>query len=84
VRLEWDDKKRNKALAERGLDFADVARVDWDTAFTVEDTRADYAEARFVTMAPINNPVRFRLVSARRGSPRDQPSQSERERKKQI
>lgn len=55
VKLEWDDKKRNKALAERGLDFADVASVDWDTAFTVEDTRADYAEARFVTTAPINN-----------------------------
>jgi uncharacterized DUF497 family protein len=49
VKLEWDDRKRNKALAERGLDFADVAWVDWDTAFTVEDTRVDYAEARFVT-----------------------------------
>ena len=55
MKLEWDDKKRNKALAGRKLDFADVARVDWDTAFTVEDTRVDYAEARFVTMAPINN-----------------------------
>lgn len=55
MKLEWDDKKRNKALAERGLDFSDVASVDWDTALTVEDTRMDYAEARFVTMAPINN-----------------------------
>ena len=55
MKLEWDDKKRNKALAERGLDFADIARVDWDTAFTVEDMRVDYAEARFVTTAPINN-----------------------------
>jgi uncharacterized DUF497 family protein len=51
VQLEWDDKKRNKALVERGLDFADVAWVDWDAAFTGEDARADYAEARFVTMA---------------------------------
>ena len=55
MKLEWDDKKRNNALAERGLDFADVARIDWDTAFTVEDARVAYAEARFVTMAPINN-----------------------------
>ena len=55
MKLEWDDKKRNEALAERGLDFADVAWVDWDAAFTVGDTRVDYAEARFVTMAPINN-----------------------------
>jgi uncharacterized protein len=85
VKLEWDDKKRNKALAERGLDFADIARVDWDTAFIIEDMRVDYAEARFVTTAPINNRLCvFRLVLARRGSPRDQPSQGERERKKQI
>ncbi len=84
MKLEWDDKKRNQALAERGLDFADVAWVDWDTAFTVEDARVSYAEPRFVTMARSTSPVRFRLVSARRGSPRDQPSQSERERKKQI
>jgi uncharacterized protein len=55
VNLEWDDKKRGKALAERGLGFADVARVDWDKAFTVEDTRVGYTQARFVTMAPINN-----------------------------
>jgi uncharacterized DUF497 family protein len=55
VKVEWDDGKRNKARAERGLDFADVAWVDRDTAFTVEDTRVGYAEARFVTMAPINN-----------------------------
>ncbi len=55
MKLEWDDKKRNKALAERGLDFADVASIDWNSAFTVEDTRADYAEPRFVTMAAINN-----------------------------
>jgi len=54
MKIEWDDKKRNKTLAERGLDFADVASADWDAAFTVEDARADYAEVRFVTMAPIN------------------------------
>jgi uncharacterized protein len=53
MKLEWDDTKRNKTHAERGLDFADIA-ADWDAAFTVEDTRADYAEVRFVTMAPIN------------------------------
>jgi hypothetical protein len=85
VKLEWDDKKRNKALAERDLDFADVARIDWDIAFTVEDTRVDYAEARFVTMAPINNRLcvfawcwrgeALRVISLRK---------SERERKREI
>ena len=51
--LEWIEAKRNKTLAERGLDFADVALVDWTTALTEEDVRTDYAEQRFVTLAPI-------------------------------
>lgn len=51
--LEWDEHKRDWTLSERGLDFAHVAFVDWDEALTVEDTRTEYAEARFVTAAPI-------------------------------
>ena len=61
MKLEWDDKKGNRALAERGLDFADVACVDWETAFTAEDTRADHAEARFVTMGPDQQSCAFSL-----------------------
>ena len=53
MRLEWDEEKRNATLATRGVDFADVATVDWAVALTVEDTRVDYGEERFVTMAPI-------------------------------
>ena len=81
VQLERDDRKRNKALAERGLDFADVAWVDRDTAFTLEDTRADYAEARFVTMAQIHNRLcvfawrqrgeAFRVISLRKANERE-------------
>ena len=55
MKLEWDDTKRARTLAERGLDFADVALVDWDRALTIEDLRADYSEIRFVTMAPIGD-----------------------------
>ena len=51
--LEWDEGKRTRTLALRGLDFADIASADWANAFTVEDTRNDYPEPRFVTMAPI-------------------------------
>ncbi len=54
MKLEWDDRKRAKTIADRGLDFALVGAADWDTAFTREDTRKAYAEARFVTMAPID------------------------------
>jgi uncharacterized DUF497 family protein len=74
VKLEWDDKKRTRLLPNAALIFADVAWVDWDATFTVEDTRVDYAEARFVTMAPINN--RLSVFAWRQ--------RGERERKKQI
>ena len=74
MKLEWDDKKRTRLLPNAALIFADVAWVDWDATFTVEDTRVDYAEARFVTMAPINNRL---CVFAWR-------QRGERERKKQI
>lgn len=51
--IEWDNAKRTKTLTERGLDFADVEFVDWDTALTLEDTRQNYPESRFVTFATI-------------------------------
>ena len=51
VKIEWDDAKREKTLKERGLDFADVASVDWEDALTLEDARKNYGETRYVTIA---------------------------------
>ena len=34
--IEWDDDKRNETLRERGLDFAEIATVDWDDAMTMQ------------------------------------------------
>ena len=52
--FEWDDDKRNETLRERGLDFAEIATVDWDDAMTMEDIRRPYPETRYVTYAPIH------------------------------
>lgn len=52
MKLEWDETKRAATLSERGLDFADVARLDWEQAFTKEDNR--YEEARYVSFAPLD------------------------------
>lgn len=51
VGLEWDEPKRQATLAQRGLDFADCAQIDWDTALTMEDPRQ--TEHRFVTVGKI-------------------------------
>ena len=39
MEYDWHEPKRQKTLAERGLDFADIASVNWDEAITIADTR---------------------------------------------
>jgi len=41
MELEWDEAKRQATLRERGLDFADVALIEWETAVIFEDDRHD-------------------------------------------
>ncbi len=40
--------KRDKALAERGLDFADAEIVFQGVTLDVEDTRKEYGEVRII------------------------------------
>lgn len=49
MQIEFDPDKRDKALAERGLDFVRAGEVFAGTHLTREDTREDYAEQRFQT-----------------------------------
>ena len=47
----WDETKRLKALAERGLDFADAELViQGSRQYTRRDDRRDYGEVRFITV----------------------------------
>lgn len=46
---DWDAAKAKANLAKHGIDFAAVARFDWDTAVTVEDIRRDYGERRLIS-----------------------------------
>lgn len=48
--IEFDPEKRNKTLAERGVDFADAAEIFAGRHFTLEDAREDYGESRFITV----------------------------------
>ena len=48
MRITYDNAKRARTLAERGLDFADAAEVFAGLTFEVEDTRRDYGEKRIV------------------------------------
>jgi len=48
MRITFDSAKRDRTLAERGLDFADAALVFSGVTLEVEDTRRNYGEPRII------------------------------------
>ena len=52
--IEFDPDKRDKALAERGLDFSRAAEVFEARHFTAEDERAGYSEPRYITVGQLD------------------------------
>ena len=48
MRITFDPIKRNKALADRGLDFLDAEIVFEGVTLEFEDTRKDYGEQRII------------------------------------
>ena len=50
MKITFDPVKRQTALSERGLNFADAAIVFAGPTITVQDARRDYGEQRFQTV----------------------------------
>ena len=48
MRVSYDPAKREKSLADRGLDFEDAVAVFDGLTVEVEDTRKDYGEKRII------------------------------------
>ncbi|MBB5755255.1 BrnT family toxin [Prosthecomicrobium pneumaticum] len=48
MRITFDPVKRERTLAERGLDFWDAALVFAGPVYEIEDTRRDYGERRIM------------------------------------
>ena len=48
MRISYDPAKREKALADRGLDFEDAVVVFEGLTVEVEDKRKDYGEQRII------------------------------------
>ena len=47
MKIEYDEEKRRKVLAERGVDMANAAEVFENEHVETEDDRADYGETRY-------------------------------------
>jgi len=65
VIYEWDEGKRDANLKDRGVDFADVVRLDWDAAVIETDRRRSYGEPRFIALGMIDGRL-YVLVYTRR------------------
>jgi hypothetical protein len=57
----WDERKRQRTLAARGLDFADAERVFAGRHFDLSDDRRDYGEPRIITAGYLDD--RFVVVT---------------------
>ena len=77
----WDENERLKNLANHGVDFRDLDRVNWEQALVFEDRRKDYDETRLIAMAPLDDRLHVvvyverggerRIISARKANSRE-------------
>ena len=63
--FSWDETKRKSNLAKHGIDFRDAAAIFDGPLVTVEDTREDYGESRYVALGLLEGVV-VSLVYAER------------------
>ncbi|CAK8722792.1 MAG: hypothetical protein CDV28_11315 [Candidatus Electronema aureum] len=83
MRIEYDSKKRQAALDERGLDFEDAPEVfNGPRRITWADTRQEYGECREITMGELAGRLvvivhtgrgdSIRIISMRKANEREQ------------
>jgi hypothetical protein len=56
--ISFDPAKRDKTLAERGLDFADAGLVFAGVTATVQDKRRNHGEDRYITIGQLRGSSR--------------------------
>ena len=66
--FEWDTAKRTRNLTKHGVDFAAIDSFLWDGALTVENTRSNRGEARFVSIGLIGTMLRSGLFAVGRAA----------------
>ena len=54
MQIEFDTDKRDKTMAERGLDFARAGEVFAGATVTIEDARQNYGEPRFTSVGTLD------------------------------
>ena len=62
----WDERKRKVNLAKHGIDLRDAESIFDGPLVTVEDTRENYGEPRFVSLGLLHG-IPVSLVYTERG-----------------
>ena len=85
---EWNETKNQENLSKHGLSFEDANIVFSGRCVTIEDTRYDYGEERFITLGLLAGRVvviahtprgeRTRVISMRKANSREQKIYHER------
>jgi len=53
VRIDFDARKSDRNLRERGISFDAAASFDFERSLVAVDDRRDYGEVRYVAVGPI-------------------------------
>ena len=88
MEISFDPDKRAQTLADRGLDFADAAKVFQGPVFEFDDDRFDYPEPRYSTIGLLEDRMVVviwteaedgrRVISMRKANEREQAKFRER------
>jgi len=54
MKIEFDSVKNARNIKERHLPFEKAVELDWTSSITYEDTRQDYPEKRYITLADLD------------------------------
>ena len=76
--FEWDESKRKTNIRKHGIDFIDAKPIFDGLTVTIEDTRFDYGESRYLTLGFLKGHVivvahtergeKIRIISARKAT----------------
>ena len=67
MEISFDPAKNDHNLAERGLPFILVDRLDWSSAIINEDVRKNYGERRYLALGLIEGRLHAVVFTPRAG-----------------
>ena len=65
--ITYDERKNKENIDKHGVSFDYVAEFNWESAITVEDTRYDYGENRYISYGLVGDRVYVLVWTPRNG-----------------